>query len=41
MTTVDLARRPNLAQPIVSQAIIRGRKITEDQGLRLIEKTNQ
>ncbi len=41
MTTVDLARRLNLAQPTVSQAVIRGQKIAEDQGLSLIEKTSQ
>jgi len=37
VTTVDLARRLNLAQPTVSQAVIRGQKIAEDQGLSLIE----
>jgi len=41
MTTVDLARRLNLAQPTVSQAVIRGQKIAEDQGLSLIENSNQ
>jgi len=41
MTTVDLAKRLNLAQPTVSQAVIRGQKIAEDQGLSLIEKSNQ
>jgi len=41
MTTVDLAKRLNLAQPSVSQAVIRGRKIAEDQGVSLIDKTNQ
>ncbi len=41
MTTVDLARRLNLAQPTVSQAVIRGQKIAEDQGLSLIDKSNQ
>jgi chromosomal replication initiation ATPase DnaA len=41
MTTVDLARRLNLAQPTVSQAVMRGRKIAEDQGLCLIETFNQ
>jgi plasmid maintenance system antidote protein VapI len=30
MTTVDLARKLNLAQPTVSQAVIRGEKIAED-----------
>ena len=37
MTTVDLASRLKLAQPTVSQAVIRGRKIAEDLRLILIE----
>ena len=41
MTTVELARRLNLAQPTVSQAVTRGQKIAEDRGLSLIEKTSQ
>ena len=41
MTTVDLARRLNLAQPTVSQAVKRGQKIAAGQGLSLIEKTGQ
>ena len=41
MTTVELARRLNLAQPTVSQAVIRGQKIAADQGLGLIEKYSQ
>jgi len=41
MSTVDLARRLNLAQPTVSQAVTRGQNIAEDQGLNLIEKTSQ
>jgi hypothetical protein len=41
MTTVDLARKLNLAQPTVSQSVMRGQKIAEDQGLCLIEKYNQ
>ena len=41
MTTVDLARRLNLAQPTISQAVVRGQKIAEDQRLSLIEKSNQ
>ncbi len=41
MTTVDLAKRLNLAQPTVSQAVIRGQKIAEDQGLSLIEEPKQ
>jgi putative transposase len=41
MTTVDLAKRLNLAQPTVSQAVIRGQKIAEDLGASLIDKTKQ
>jgi len=41
MTTVDLARRLNLAQPTVSQAVMRGQKIAEAKGLSLIKKINQ
>ncbi len=41
MTTVNLARRLNLAQPTVSQAVKRGQKIAAGQGLILIEKTIQ
>ena len=41
MTTVDLARRLNLAQPTVSQAVMRGQKIAEDQELCLIVTFNQ
>lgn len=41
MTTVGLARRLNLAQPTVSQAVRRGQKIAEDLGLNLLGvKTN-
>jgi len=41
MTTIDLARRLNLAQPTVSQAVTRGQKIAEDNRLSLIEKNSQ
>jgi putative transposase len=41
MTTVDLAKRLNLAQPTVSQAVLRGQKIAEDLGLSLMKKNNQ
>ncbi len=41
MTTIDLARRLNLAQPTVSQAVTRGQKIAEDNRLNLIEKNSQ
>ena len=40
MTTVDLARRLNLVQPIVSQAVIRSLKIAEYQGLRVQANIN-
>jgi hypothetical protein len=36
MTTVDLARMLNLAQPTVSQVVIREQKIAENQGLSLL-----
>jgi putative transposase len=41
MTTVDLAKKLNLAQPTVSQAARRGQKIVRDWGFCLIEKGNQ
>jgi REP element-mobilizing transposase RayT len=41
MTTIDLARRLNLAQPTVSQAVTRGQKIAEDNRLSFIEKNSQ
>jgi putative transposase len=41
MTTVDLAKKLNLAQPTVSQAAKRGQKIARDGGLRLIENGKQ
>jgi REP element-mobilizing transposase RayT len=41
MTTVELAKKVNLAQPTVSQAVSRGQKIAEEQGLNLLEQINQ
>jgi len=41
MTTVALAKKVNLAQPTVSQAILRGQKIAEDLGLSFRDQTNQ
>ena len=41
MTTVDLAKRLNLAQPTVSQAVIRGQKIAEDQGFSIVLEISQ
>ena len=34
---VELAKKVDLAQPTVSQAVLRGKKIAEKQGLNLIE----
>jgi putative transposase len=36
MTTVELAKKVNLAQPTVSQAVSRGQKIAEDLGVNLL-----
>ena len=41
MTTVELAKKVNVAQPTVSQAVLRGKKIAEKQGLNLKEQVNQ
>lgn len=41
MTTVELAKKLNLAQPTISQAAMRGRQIAADEGLKLLEQTNQ
>jgi len=41
MTTVELAKKLNLAQPTISQSVIRGRKIAKNEGLKLLEQTNQ
>ncbi len=41
MTTVELAKRPNMAQPTISQAAMRGRKIANDEGLRILDQVNQ
>jgi REP element-mobilizing transposase RayT len=41
MTTVALAKKLNLAQPTISQSVMRGRKIAEDEGLKLLEQINQ
>ncbi len=41
MTTVALAKKINLAQPTVSQAISRGQKIVEDLGLSFRDQINQ
>jgi Mn-dependent DtxR family transcriptional regulator len=36
MTTVELARRLNLAQPTASQAVKKGQKVAEELGLNLL-----
>ena len=41
MTTVELSRKLNLAQPTVSQAARRGQQIVKDLGLRLIKIKKQ
>ena len=41
MKTVELAKKVILAQPTVSQAVSRGRKIPEKQALSLMEQVNQ
>ncbi len=41
MTTVELAKKLNLAQPTISQSVMRGRKIAEEEGLKLLEQINQ
>jgi REP-associated tyrosine transposase len=41
MTTVELAKKLNLAQPTISQATMRGRQIAADEGLKLLLHTNQ
>ena len=38
MTTVDLAKKLNLAQPTISQSAMRGRKIAVEEGLKLLEQ---
>jgi chromosomal replication initiation ATPase DnaA len=37
MTTVELSRKLNLAQPTISQAAARGRKIAQEKGYCLLE----
>ena len=37
MTTVELAKKLNLAQPTISQSAMRGRKLVVEEGLRLLE----
>ena len=41
MTTVELAKKLNLAQPTISQSAMRGRKIVKEEGLKLLEQLNQ
>jgi hypothetical protein len=37
MTTVALAKKLNLAQPTISRTAMRGRKIAEEEGLKILE----
>jgi putative transposase len=41
MTTVELAKKLNLAQPTISQSVMRGRKIAEKEGLKLLGQIKQ
>jgi putative transposase len=41
MKTVELAKKLNLAQPTISQSVMRGRKIAEKEGLKLFRQINQ
>jgi REP-associated tyrosine transposase len=41
MTTVELAKKLNLAQPTISQAVMRGKQYAEDEGLKLLDHINQ
>ena len=38
MTTVELAKKLNLAQPAISQSAMRGRKIAVEKGFKLLEQ---
>jgi hypothetical protein len=38
MTTVELAKKLNLAQPTISQSAMRGHKIAADEGLKLLQQ---
>ncbi len=38
MTTVELAKKLNLAQPTISQSGMRGRKIAVEVGFKLLEQ---
>ena len=41
MTTVELAKRLNLAQPTVSQSVTRGQQIAKEHGWKLTDESNQ
>jgi REP element-mobilizing transposase RayT len=41
ITTVALAKKLNLAQPTISQSAMRGRKIAEEEGLKLFKQNKQ
>jgi hypothetical protein len=38
MTTVELFNKLNLAQPTISQSVMRGRKIAVEVGFKLLEQ---
>jgi plasmid maintenance system antidote protein VapI len=41
MTTVVLAKKLNLARPTISHAVMRGRKIAEEEGLKIESMTGK
>ena len=41
MTTVELAKKLDLAQPTVSQSAMRGRKIAVEEGLKMLKQNKQ
>ena len=41
MTTAELAKKLNLAQPTISQAAMRWRKIAEEEGLKIESITDK
>jgi hypothetical protein len=41
MTTPELAKKLNLAQPTISQAAMRGWKIVEEEGLKIENMTGK
>jgi hypothetical protein len=41
MATVELAKKLNVAQATISQSVMRGRKIADEEGLKLLGQINQ